>query len=377
MASSRPTVYDVAERAGVSIATVSYAFRHPDKVRGETRETVLQVARELGYVPSGSARNLARGRTGVLGLHLFDLLLDAVPDGALAHDPSAHESLVDLATLDLDDGPIAWDEAEDARRSEPQAFPLYVDEIQRGFVLECKRNGAAVLLSTGGSGISDIADTAGRVDGLAILPGRSAASSLAAVGSTLPVVLLSSRAGAGHRVLADNAAGERMLVEHFVSRHGVQRFGWVGAGLELDPHERMTAFFAEIARCGPEVTGEVLDAVDIVASPSFDQVLARARAGTLPEALVCATDQTAIALIDALRHDGIEVPHDVLVAGFDGIQATRMMTPTLTTVRQPMELMGRIAAHLLLTDPGDGSVAHRTVEVAVGLRIGESCGCTA
>ncbi len=84
MASSRPTVYDVAQRAGVSIATVSFAFRRPDKVREDTRRVVLEAAREIGYVPSGSARSLARGRTGVLGLHLFDMLLDEEPWSRLA-----------------------------------------------------------------------------------------------------------------------------------------------------------------------------------------------------------------------------------------------------------------------------------------------------
>jgi len=376
MATSRPTVYDVAERAGVSIATVSFAFRRPEKVRRETRDAVLRVARELGYVPSGSARNLARGRTGVLGLHLFDLLLDAVPEGAMPQDPSAHGTLLDLASVDLEDGLIAWDAVEDTRRSEPQAFPLYVDEIQRGFVLECKRNGVAVLLSTGGSGLSEIADTAGQVDGLAILPGKSAMASLEAVTTTLPVVMLSSRAGEGHRVLADNAGGERMLVDHLVQEHGVQSLGWIGARVEYDPQARMTAFFDAAEQYGPSVTTMLLDEIDLETAPQFTQVIERARAGTLPDALVCATDQIAIALLDVLRDEGVEAPRDVRVVGFDGIQAARMSRPTLTTVRQPMELMGRIAAHLLLTDPGDGSMGHRTVEVEVGLRLGQSCGCS-
>ena len=74
-----PTVYDVAERAGVSIATVSFAFRRPEKVKASTREMVLAVAREMGYVPSASARGLADGRTRAIGLYSFDYLLDS-PD---------------------------------------------------------------------------------------------------------------------------------------------------------------------------------------------------------------------------------------------------------------------------------------------------------
>ena len=65
-----PTVYDVAELAGVSIATVSRVLRRPDDVRASTREVVMDAVRELGYVPSGNARGLAARKTGVLGLFL-------------------------------------------------------------------------------------------------------------------------------------------------------------------------------------------------------------------------------------------------------------------------------------------------------------------
>ncbi len=379
MVVGRPTVYDVAERAGVSIATVSFAFRRPDKVRTETRDMVLRVARELGYVPSGSARNLARGRTGVLGLHLFDLLVESAPpvetgltSGAAPERPTP-PGLTDLAELDLDVDLIAWDADEDVRRSAPRTFPLYVDEIQRGFVLECKRAGTAVLLSTGGLGASEIADTAGQVDGLAILPGPTVTASLGSVSSTLPVAVLSSPLGDAHHVLADNAGGERMLVDHFVEVHGVSTFGWIDAPAGFDTDERRAAFFDAVAS-HPGARAEVIDTVELERAPVFPGLSSRARESTLPGAVLCATDQIALAALDVLHARGVVVPRDVRLAGFDGIQAAGMSSPPLTTVRQPMELMGRIAAHLLLTDPGDGS-ARRSVRVEVGLRVGGSCGC--
>ncbi len=66
------TVYDVAQRAGVSSATVSFAFTRPEKIKPETVQTVMAAADELGYVPSASARGLALGRTGAIGIYSYD-----------------------------------------------------------------------------------------------------------------------------------------------------------------------------------------------------------------------------------------------------------------------------------------------------------------
>lgn len=76
----RPTVYDVAARVGVSIATVSFAFTQPERVRKTTLDAVLAAANALGYVPSACARGLAKGRTGAIGLRSFDYMLDAPAD---------------------------------------------------------------------------------------------------------------------------------------------------------------------------------------------------------------------------------------------------------------------------------------------------------
>lgn len=92
----RPTVYDVAARAGVSIATVSFAFTQPQRVKKSTLDAVLAAATTLGYVPSANARGPAKGRTGAIGLYSFDYLLDSVPavpaaeTGAGAPDAAHH-----------------------------------------------------------------------------------------------------------------------------------------------------------------------------------------------------------------------------------------------------------------------------------------------
>ena len=95
----------------------------------------------------------------------------------------------------------------------------------------------------------------------------------------------------------------------------------------------------------------------------------------LPRALVCGNDQTALAVIDLLRDAGVRVPQDVIVTGFDGILAASIGSPTMTTVRQPMGAMGRMAAKLLDERggvPWDESCVHR---LPVKVVLGQSCGC--
>ncbi|MDA3803254.1 LacI family DNA-binding transcriptional regulator [Clavibacter sp. CT19] len=376
MSPRRPTVYDVAERAKVSIATVSFAFSRPDQISVATRERVLETAREIGYVPSASARGLARGRTGALGLHSFDLLIDRPlqrePATPAADDaPAAREPFAPGRTF------IPWDEAGEIA-ADPRAFPLYVDEVRRGFELECRAHDRPVMLSRGSDTTTAVAESAGRVDGLAIFPGPSAAASLKRVSLRMPIVLFSyPPADDGHhRVTSDNAGGARELVRHLVVDHGITDTGFVGATSVGDYRERFEGYREALAEHGIEAPAEVLDDTVLGEGSGFAGVVAALRAGRLPRALVCASDQLALALVDLLRAEGVAVPGDVVVTGFDGILAGLLSSPRLTTVRQPMEAMGRAAARILI-DTTSAPNASDPVALRLGTKlvVRESCGC--
>jgi LacI family transcriptional regulator len=370
----RPTVYDVARRAGVSIATVSFAFRRPEQVRPDTRAAVLKAAREIGYIPSAAARGLASGRTGALGLHSFDLLLEQPQAGGNAGGTPATQQPSER--VDLTQSFIPWDAARDETLADPRAFPLYVDEVQRGFELECKSQGRPLLLSSGVEA-SAITETAGRVDGLAVFPGRSAAASLEWVSDKMPVVLFSVPPAEDgyHRVLVDNESGVRALVTHLVDVHQLVDLGFVGALSVADYSERFTAFQAALAEHDLQAPGDVVDATVLGEGPAFVDLTARVRSDSLPQALVCASDQIALAVLDLLSEQGVGVPHDAVVTGFDGILAGRLSDPTLTTVRQPMETMGRIAARLLIEETAHPSERPRVLRLGTQLIVRESCGC--
>jgi DNA-binding LacI/PurR family transcriptional regulator len=346
------TVYDVAELAGVSIATVSFAFTRPDRVKAETLRTVMAAADQLGYVPSGSARGLARGRTGAIGIYSYDYLLD--PD----HDKPATD-----AQTPAPDGRL---------------FPLYADEVQRGVQIECRRRGYALML--GGNRASDqlphVIEVAGRVDGLIAFAGALTDGARRQVTARIPVVELGGLERDGARtVLVDNEGGMFDLARHLIEQHRHRRFAYVG---ELGTEEfkaRRRGFERALGASG-------ITAPEVIPAHAGDDASTLRAVSTilvmpdLPDVIVCDTDQSALAAIVALRAAGLRVPDDVAVTGFDGILAGRIAAPVLTTVRQPMEQIGRVAVEILaraLDGPDDATPAPVPV-LTCTLFVGSSCG---
>lgn len=372
----RLTMYDVAERANVSIATVSFAFSRPDQISTATRERVLEIAREIGYMPSASARGLAKGKTGTLGLHSFDLVLERPQDRDTAEPgPAATEH--PRITYKPGRTFIPWSEAADTPSADPRAFPLYVDEVQRGFELECRAQHRPVLLSSGSDTATAVAESAGFVDGLAIFPSRSASASLTQVSLKMPIVLFSTPPAddSHHRVQADNSGGMRELINHLVLAHHVTDLGFVGALHVADFQQRFQGYRDALRALKLNAPYLPFDDTDLGAGRGFTAVVDAIRSGTLPRALVCASDQLALTLIDLLTAEGVNVPGDVIVTGFDGILAGRLSTPTLTTVRQPMEAMGRAAAQLLISTTTLGASEPTILHLGTQLVLRRSCGC--
>jgi DNA-binding LacI/PurR family transcriptional regulator len=344
-----PTVYDVARHAGVSIATVSFAFRRPERVKESTRDAVLAAAAELGYVPNVSARGLADGRTGALGLYSYDYLLDT------------------------DEPPAA------ARGEDELRFPLYVDEVQRGVELECWQRGYALMIGGGGAATSGsvVTDIAGRVDGLAVFPQTVPSSVLQRIARRIPVVEVSHPAaddGVDH-VTVDNVGGMRALTDHLLTVHRYTRLEFVGAVTSADSAARFEGFRQALvaARLPAPQTQLAPEAGDLDTARVVAEVLQRPDP---PQALVCATDLEALQVISALSAAGVDVPDRVAVTGFDGILAGRLSWPTLTTVRQPMEQLGREVVDLLIARLEDLAAPPVHRELPVQLVVRESCGCT-
>jgi LacI family transcriptional regulator len=343
---STPTVYEVAARAGVSTATVSRVLAGNDRVLGPTRERVLAAVAELGYVPSGAAKDLAARRTGVLGLCFPDLVGDQ-----------------DIAQGDA---------------------TYWYDEVIRGMERAARRSGYAVLIAASheSDDVNLVLTVAGRSDGLVVLAHTVPVRMLEHIAMRIPVVLLAARPDHGQvgRVLdhlsVANEAGAYEVTAHLLDRHGYDTIGFVaGPPDSPDSSRRFDGFRRAMTERGnpvpprPELHGDFTTAGGRRVGA---EILA---GGTIPRALVCANDQTAIGAMKALQRSGRHIPGDVAITGFDGIQLGEHLRPSLTTVMQPMRELGQTAVTMLKERMADPSLPSRAVELPVRLELRASCGC--
>ena len=354
-----PTVYDVAERSGVSIATVSRVFRSPATVREQTRVRVLAAVNDLGYVPSAAARGLAARRTNVIGLFFP------------GHDETVPDQPVDAARGDT--VPVVDDDADQPAEAEN----LYFDEVLRGAEIEAGRRGFALMVAAGRGSTREtlVTDIAGRVDGLAVLARTVPDELLAYVARRIPVVILAGaqRADAFDHVSASNGPGMRTLANYVLQNHGVHDVVYIaGPADSPDDAERLAGFRDALADSGVSERDVRILRSDFTREGGR-ATMARILDGPRPRGILCSNDETALGVLDVLEQRGIRVPADVLVTGFDGISAGRHSRPRLTTVHQPMVELGRAAVHAITARLDDPDLEPQAFTLPVEVVLRESC----
>ena len=349
MVDSQPTIYDVAQRAGVSTATVSRAINSLSSVRPATRDRVMRAMEELEFVPNAVARGLASGKHWILAL----IFMHAPIEGNVL--------AVEEASL------------------------LYTDIVIRGAESRAAKKGYSLLLSGvrefDDSGLSQLLSLTGTVDGMIVLDRVLSEDDAAELGRRIPLVLLAGKGNSSSAltIRVDNEQAMRSLAEHLVSVHQVSRVGFV-SGLDESPDSvaRARAFKA----AAEEMGATLLDVDDLKSdwTSGGGEAAMRDRMtlnDPLPEVFACANDQTAVGVIFALKAAGIRVPEDIKVTGFDDITLTRYFNPPLTTIRQSGSLLGEVAVDALLaTLDGIGEI-QRNVVLPTELIVRGSCGCVA
>ncbi|MEU7616336.1 LacI family DNA-binding transcriptional regulator [Micromonospora rifamycinica] len=304
----RHRLKDVAERAGVSVKTVSNVVNGYQHVRPDTRARVEAAIAELRYRPNLSARNLRKGRTGVIAL--------AVPELDIPYFAELARHVVAAAA--------------------DHAWTVLIDQTGGG--PERERVAAA--------GIGDH-----MIDGLIFSPLSLTADDLTGLDG-MPMVLLGERAdhGPADHVVIDNVTAAREMTAHLISL-GRRRIAAVGAqhtpegaGARL----RLAGYTAALAEAGLGYDERL-----VAATPAWhraDGATAMRHllaSGARPDAVFCFNDTLALGALRALHEAGLRVPADVAVAGFDDIEDGRFSVPTLTTVAPDKERIARLAVDLL------------------------------
>ncbi|QLY27609.1 LacI family DNA-binding transcriptional regulator [Nocardia huaxiensis] len=309
---SRPTMEDVAARAGVSRALVSLVMRNSPKVSEHRRRAVQQAAEELGYQPHLMARSLASRTSNIVGVMVSDLRNTFFADVVEGMDEAAQEAGLELV---LNTG----------RRSAARERTALTS-------LLAFRPGGIILLSP-------------------VLP----ATAIREAAQRCPLVLVSraTTVAGADTVNDDGELGAALAVDHLVSL-GHRRIVHLDGGAAFAAGPRRKGYTAAMVRHGLEPMVVACEHTDEAGAAAVRKLLNLFSPSNFPTALVCGNDFAAVGALSALDEAGLRVPEDVSVVGYDNTSLAALRHVSLTTIDQPRNRIGRLAVEALTERLRDG-----------------------
>jgi len=293
------TVKDIAAAVGVSVATVSNVLNGRPNVGRATRQQVLRVAKQLAYRPNRAAQAMRTGRTRAIGLVLPDLTNPFFPELAQAVENTARSRGLLVCLVDSQSRP------------------------------EGEADGFALLMQHA-------------VDGIIWCPlGPRLPAQLRNLAR--PVVLI-DRPRPGYAVVHSNYLMGGRLLAQYALRMGHTRVGLLSGPQHIESaRQRRDGFVTAFPR-SIDIAWEVCVGFDGVLTAAARAALRQRRKATL---IVAGNDLIAISAIRRLAEQGVSVPEEVSVTGFDNIRWTDLVTPRLTTIAQPVSAIGAKAVELM------------------------------
>jgi LacI family transcriptional regulator len=303
------TITDVARLAGVSIKTVSRVVNREPGVRDDTRDAVLKVVAELNYRPKQSARSLAGARSFLIGL--------------MYYDPSAS----------------------------------YVGRLQQGATLRCREAGYHLVVESLHNDAPDLSSQVDRVvsalrpDGMILTPPLCDNPQVlqALRDSQTPCVLISPAkdvAGLASVRMDEVHAAEE--ITNLLISLGHERIAFIkGATDQAASSLRYQGYLRAMKTHRIAVDKELVHQGDFTFPSGVDGAHHLLSRRNRPTAVFASNDDMALGVLAAAQRLGLAVPGDLSIAGFDDSAAAGLVWPPLTTVRQPLELMARVAVEML------------------------------
>lgn len=329
------TIKEIAERADVSIATVSRALNNDKRVKASTKALVVSIAREFNYRPNILARNFVRRKSNIIGLIMPDIV----------------------------------DE--------------FFTEVIKGVESVAHTGGYFTLVASTHSREGSILETLAAfthrrmVDGLILLTTNlSPAIKKGLSESGIPVVVIGENPELKETdvIAIDNYQGAYSLVSHLISKKGYKKIAHIAGPPEnLDAQQRKQGYLQAHKDHGLTVNPYwIVDGAFTIPSgeAAFRRLMSLIQK---PEAIFAANDMMAIGCYEGADSFGLSIPEDVAVAGFDDIFVSRFLSPRLMTVGVPIAEVGKTAATLLLDRINSEShIASRLVTISTGMVLGQS-----
>jgi LacI family transcriptional regulator len=330
----RPTIYAVAKKAGVSIATVSRVLNDSPKPTAETRAKVLEAVRELGYQPSAAARCLAGNATETIALifpQISGPFYSEIIQGAEAQAHQYHYHLLIYGVRDRQGS----------------------DPLLR-------------FLST-------------KVDG--IILARTCVSDAYIRGlqrQRIPFVLFGQETSGivADSIMPNNQQGAVDVMAHLIERHHYRRIAFAGRS-EDQTHSlaRYEGYCQALQSAGLPWDADLVVSGAFAESSGYGAMNQLLDLADPPQAVFFANDQMALGALAAAHERQVRIPEDVAIVGFDDINAAAYVQPPLTTVRQDIREQGMLAVRLLLQRMDDPEAETQTVLLPTQLVVRRSCGC--
>lgn len=314
-----PTLNDVARVAKVSRSLASLVFQDSPKVSATSRTAVLKAAEKLGYQPNESARRLKSARTKSVGVVLTDI-----------HNPYYGQLFYGVESAGSE-----------------SAYKLIIGNS--GFELDVLNQQPALMRDRQIETIKYIRSQ--MIDGLICSSLRTTPEELSTATRNLPLVII------GHTpailtkhfdvVATDEVDASKQIVDHLI-KLGHTRITHISGGTDDGPTYRSKAFLAEMKRRELGDRAEVLEG-------SWSQEAGYARTGEIlkrkvrPTAIYAANDLIALGVLARLQEEGIRVPEDISVVGYDDSTLAQLKIADLTSMREPLREMGRAGFELLIS----------------------------
>ncbi len=323
----------VAKRAGVSTATVSRVLNNQNVVKNSTRARVLKAAEELKYHPNLHARSLAKGKSRTLGILVSNMENPFFFDIYRALESAAHARGYEVVVANTD-----------------YSSEQLVSSVR--LMIGWRVAGLAAIVSEMDSHLMQVLTD-----------------------SKIPIVFYDVGTPQKNitNVRVDYRKGMKKIVEYLHSL-GHTRMAFLGHHSTLGPiSERRKTFLETVGRLAPNAEAQIVAGADGLEGgrQAARQLLS---SGFQPTAILCVNDFMAVGVLRHLRDQGIRVPEDVSVTGFDNIRLAEFCSPALTTVHIPREQIGQTIFGNLVPDKPSDRLSGQEILVDPELVVRESTG---